>query len=161
MDEVVQQFVERMGLLMENDGLPRIAGRIHGLLLVSDTAFSLDELSEKLQVSKASVSTNARMLERMGIVERISTPGDRRDFYQMSDDAWERLIQVLKRRWRNMQAVFAEYEALLPSGMETGKRRLREAELFHTMLLEDVDCLIEQWRARRSEANQPAEERSA
>ena len=29
-------FIERMGLALESDGLPRIAGRIFGLLLLSE-----------------------------------------------------------------------------------------------------------------------------
>ena len=59
-------FIERMGLALESDGLPRIAGRIFGLLLVSEDARSLDDLAAELRVSKGSVSTNARLLEQRG-----------------------------------------------------------------------------------------------
>src|SRR5690554_5102322 len=83
----VEDFVERMGLMMEADGMRRIAGRLYGFLLVHDEAYSLDELAERLKVSKASVSTNARFLEQVGILERMSTPGDRRDYYRMGSEA--------------------------------------------------------------------------
>ena len=36
MKETIAQFIERMGLALESDGMPRIAGRIFGLLLVSE-----------------------------------------------------------------------------------------------------------------------------
>ena len=60
MHQTVADFVERMGLTLEGEGLPRIAGRLFGFLLVHPEAYSLDELAERLQVSKASISTNAR-----------------------------------------------------------------------------------------------------
>jgi DNA-binding transcriptional regulator GbsR (MarR family) len=45
MDSRTVNFIERMGLALESDGLPRIAGRIFGLLLVSEDARSLDDLA--------------------------------------------------------------------------------------------------------------------
>ena len=60
----------KMGLLCESDNLPRIAGRLFGLLILEDEAFSLRELADRLQVSRASVSTNARILTEMGLAER-------------------------------------------------------------------------------------------
>ena len=63
MDTKTAGFIERMGLAFESDGLPRIAGRIFGLLLLSEDCRSLDELAAELKVSKGSVSTNARLLE--------------------------------------------------------------------------------------------------
>ena len=63
MHRAVEEFVERMAVTLEGHGLPRIAGRLFAFLLVNGEAVSLDELAEELQVSKASVSTNARLLE--------------------------------------------------------------------------------------------------
>ena len=63
MEETTTQLVERFGLRFEEDGLPRIAGRMLGLLMVSAEPRSLDELAEELQASKTSASTNARLLE--------------------------------------------------------------------------------------------------
>jgi DNA-binding transcriptional regulator GbsR (MarR family) len=146
MDASVQQFVERLALNMEADGLPRIAGRIFGFLLIHEGAYSLDDLAEELQVSKASVSTNARLLEQVGLIERTGTPGDRRDFYQMNPDAWERVLQVAQRRWECMRSVLTEGSTALPAGMESGRRRLKEAAQFHGLILTEADRLVERWR---------------
>ena len=48
MDAQTEDFIENMGLSLEADGLPRIAGRIFGLLLVSEGALSLDDLASEL-----------------------------------------------------------------------------------------------------------------
>ncbi len=73
-------FVERMGLTWENDGLPRIAGRIFGLLLVTPGSCSLDDLAHSLAVSKGSVSTDALRLEQLCFLVSSSRPCDRRDY---------------------------------------------------------------------------------
>ncbi|HEV2148906.1 MAG TPA: MarR family transcriptional regulator [Longimicrobiaceae bacterium] len=158
MHQAAQNFVERMGLMMEADGLPRSAGRIFGFLLLAETPFSLDEMAEQLQVSKASVSTNARLLEQVGLLDRISAPGDRRDFYQMRPDAWERMLEVARKRWETMRSVLVEGEATLPPEMEGARARLAEAARFHAFLLEEGDTLVDRWRAGRA-AEVPAPER--
>lgn len=141
-----QQFVERMGLICEKEGMARSAGRIFALLLLGDRPYSLDELADELQVSKASASTNARMLESLGFIERVSSLGDRRDFYQVEHDPWERMLRVAQTRWRDMVAVFAEAQARLPAERGEGRRRMHEAERFHRLLLEGSDRLLEDWR---------------
>lgn len=161
MHEAVQHFVERMGLMMEAEGLPRSAGRIFGFLLLAETPYSLDEMAEKLQVSKASVSTNARLLEQCGLLERMSAPGDRRDFYQMRPDAWEQMLHVAQKRWQAMRAALLEGEGTLPPEMESARERLREAADFHDLLLGDADSLIERWRALRLQGAPGVERRAS
>ena len=60
MDARTTRFTDRVASLFEHDGLPPIAGRIFALLLLSEEARSLDQLSAELGVSKASASTNTR-----------------------------------------------------------------------------------------------------
>ncbi len=146
MEGSVQQFVERMGLMCEREGMPRGAGRLFGLLLVSDRACSLDDLTEELQASKASVSTNARMLEALGLIERVSALGDRRDFYRVGDDPWERMLRVAQGRWSEMIHLFDEAQRAFPAERRVGCERLARAARFHRLLVDRVDGLIRSWR---------------
>ena len=152
MHESVQDFVERMGLMLEAEGLPRIAGRIFGFLLIHEGAFSLDDLAERLQVSKASISTNARLLEQHGLLERTSEPGDRRDFYQMGPDAWERMLRSAQRKWESVRQALTEAEAALPEEMEVGRRRLIRAEQFYVLLIDGADRLLQRWQRSQDAA---------
>ncbi|HYW06743.1 MAG TPA: MarR family transcriptional regulator [Longimicrobium sp.] len=86
------EFIEIMGRYFDEGGNPRIAGRLFAFLLLSEEPRSLDELAEELQVSKASMSANARMLEVWGFAERITRPGDRRDYYRMAPTAHHNVL---------------------------------------------------------------------
>jgi DNA-binding transcriptional regulator GbsR (MarR family) len=156
MDDSVLQFVERMGLICEKEGMARSAGRIFGLLLIGGRPYSLDELAETLQASKASASTNCRMLEQLGMIQRVSSLGDRRDFYRVEGDPWEKMLRVAQQRWRDMAQVFGEARAALPPQMADGRVRLEEAERFHHLLIDECDKLIDSWHHLRA-APRPAE----
>ena len=108
----IERFVEKAGLLWENDGLPRIAGRIYGLILITEEPLSLDEIADSLGVSKASVSTDTRLLERMGFVERVSKPGDRKDYYQHTERSFERAIAERIRRMHELESLIESGRAL-------------------------------------------------
>jgi DNA-binding transcriptional regulator GbsR (MarR family) len=100
MDQAARQLVEQMGLISEEDGLPRIAGRIFGYLLLEPTERSLDEIADSLGVSRASVSTDARRLVQIGLLERRSRPGDRRDYYVIAAEGFRRVIEQRIRSMR-------------------------------------------------------------
>src|SRR3712207_6199840 len=84
LDPADEEFVERVGRFFEGDGAPRTSGRMLGLLLLQSREMSIDEIADRLKVSRASVSTNARNLETWQVVERVSHMGDRRDFYRIA-----------------------------------------------------------------------------
>jgi DNA-binding transcriptional regulator GbsR (MarR family) len=98
-----QRFIEGMGDHFETQGFPRIGGRLLALLMINPEPASLDELAETLQVSKGSISSNARLLESGGIAERIRPPGDRRDFYQIAEDAQARVMRIQLERMADLQ----------------------------------------------------------
>lgn len=93
MSEATDGFIEMMGRHFEEEGVARIAGRLFGLLMLVERDSTLDELAEALKVSKGSVSSNARLLEEWGVAERVTRPGDRRDYYRIAADMSERLVE--------------------------------------------------------------------
>ncbi|MFN7035193.1 MAG: GbsR/MarR family transcriptional regulator, partial [Bellilinea sp.] len=77
----LSQFIENMGLHFEEYGIPRIGGKILGLLLIASRPVSPEEMAELLQVSRSSISTNLRTLMMAGLADRVSVPGERSDYY--------------------------------------------------------------------------------
>ena len=106
-------FIERVGLMAQADGLPRIAGRLVGYFVMYGGPFSLSELAEKLQISRASVSTNGRLLAGLGILEKTTMPGERQDYYRLATSPYKQLIQGYIDRMAQSSANVADMEAVL------------------------------------------------
>ena len=89
-----RSFVEEVGIVFEQTGLPRMAGRILGWLMVSDPPHqSTDQLTEALVASKGSISTSTRLLIQIGLIERVSLSGVRHDYFRIRPGAWQHLIK--------------------------------------------------------------------
>ena len=102
---LLDEFVERLAVAMEADGLPRIAGRIFALLLLSEDALSLDAIAEAIGASKASASVNARVLEQRGPIERLSLQGDRRDYYRSVSNLFVRTMEQRLAKWQRFHGI--------------------------------------------------------
>lgn len=151
MDVRTAHFIERMGLAIEADGLPRIAGRIFGFLLVSEDARSLDDLAHELRVSKASVSTNARMLEQRAVLERISRPGDRRDYYRVPTDLFSHTMDQRVARWQRFHEAIAAARTSLPIRSAEVMERLEEYQQAYAYMSQVITEALAQWRATRGD----------
>lgn len=130
-NDAIDRFVEQMGLITQSDGGPRIAGRIFGLLLAEGRPFALSEMAERLQISKASASTNARLLLSAGMVQLMAKPGDRQDYYEMGTDPYGRMVDTISARMRRSAKQVLEAEALIPDSQGDAKRRVRELAIFY------------------------------
>jgi DNA-binding transcriptional regulator GbsR (MarR family) len=146
-----EQFVERMGLMTEADGLPRIAGRIFGYLLLTPGECSLDELAAALGVSRASVSNDARRLAQMGLIERRSRPGDRRDYYRSAPEAFRHSIEARIEGLRRFHALIDEAHSLGIEDEEVGQR-LAAWDDAHRVLLDAFTRML----ATLDAGNRPA-----
>jgi DNA-binding transcriptional regulator GbsR (MarR family) len=144
-------FIEMMGRHFEEEGVPRIAGRLFGLLMLVERDSTLDELAETLKVSKGSVSSNARLLEDWGVAERVTRPGDRRDYYRIAPDMSERLVsRQIERMQLFIQRVGQSRERLGPLSRSTGER-FDDVVRFNTLAIESLRNLAaEVTRTRRS-----------
>lgn len=148
MDQATQEFVERVGLKFEAEGLPRIAGRIMGVLLVSSEPRTQDELAELLQVSRGSISSNARLLERMGSVERVGQPGDRRDFYRLSGCMHARVLEHWTERMRQLRDLMTDALSVPSASDPAVRERLEMKREFFGHMVEELSAAEERWRNR-------------
>jgi hypothetical protein len=141
-----QQFVEGMGLYFERLAIPRIGGRILGLLMLAERPLTLDDMARALRVSRASVSTNARLSVAVGMVEHISLPGDRRDYYVFSRNAWTRRIEVALPVLDLMRRLAEEGLAALDPVHATGRARLQMALDFCDFYRRETEETIARWK---------------
>lgn len=141
-----QNFVEEVGLLFETLGFPRMAGRVFGWLLISNPPHqSPGELAEVLQASKGSISTMTRLLEQIGLIERVSLPGQRRDYFRIKLNAWS---EMSKRRLDQITA----FRKLAERGLSLFRaespelnQRLQEMHDIHAFFEAELPLMIERW----------------
>jgi DNA-binding transcriptional regulator GbsR (MarR family) len=143
-----KDFVERFAVAKEADGLPRIAGRIFGLLLTAERDLSLDEIATELGASKGSASVNTRLLEQSGFIERVSRPGDRRDYYSISPDMFERTMAERLARWHRLHDIVI-YGITASDLSPAVRTRLREFEQAHNSIRDVLETALTKLRTRR------------
>jgi DNA-binding transcriptional regulator GbsR (MarR family) len=80
----VARFIDAAGNTTHSFGLGRLIGRLFALLYLSPEPLCLDQIADKLKISKASASITVRQLASWHAVHKIEefeTTG-RRDFYE-------------------------------------------------------------------------------
>ncbi|MEO3809209.1 transcriptional regulator [Sphaerisporangium sp. B11E5] len=93
-EEPVLEWVERVAMYLARDGVPPIAGRVLGWMMICDPAEqSAGQISTAIGASRASLTSNLRLLTSMGFLTWRTRPGDRTVYYRMAEDAWAVVVQ--------------------------------------------------------------------
>jgi len=94
-EDIRNDLINAIGEKAEKFGFSRIAGQLEGLLLFSKRPMSLDEMAERLEVSKGSISTNIRFLESWKVVKKVYHRGARKNFYEIRGSIWEIETEIM------------------------------------------------------------------
>lgn len=146
------EFAEQLALVYERVGLPRMAGRILGWLLVGEQAHpTLEELARAVRGSKASMSTMTRLLEQMGIVERLRRPGEKRDRVGIRSDVWSELSRREAELARTIRELCDRILEALPE-KSSAKGRIWGYRAQYAFLEEELPRVFERFRATNPQA---------
>ncbi len=147
------QFIEKVGISFEQLTLPRMAGRIFGWLLISEQPLvNMGELVDVLQASKSSISSMARLLIQANLIELVSLPGQRRDYYRIHPAVW---INSLHDRLNQAHAFrqLAELGLAALSSADSNRRaRLEEMRSMYAFLERELPLLMQRWEAEHQES---------
>jgi len=107
------QWTERVATFFaEHYGLPPITGRILGWMMICDPPEqSAGEIAAAIGASRASLTTNIRMLTASGLIRRLTRPGGRTSYYRMDEGMWD---AVIRRRVTSMMS----FSAITLDGMK-------------------------------------------
>lgn len=100
LDAVHTSMLDGLGQLSEYFGFSKVTGQLYGVLLLSPEPLSLDNMMDRLLISKASVSTTMRTLEHMGVVRQVWLPGmsGRRKYFEAETDFLEIVTSIFSGR---------------------------------------------------------------
>ncbi len=147
MSNDIAAFVERAGLVFEAEGMPRMAGRVLGFLMVSTPREqSIADLMHALQASNSSISTMTRFLENQGYVDRVPRPGERKDYFALRPGVATSLLEGAQKSIRNLRALFEQ--ALALNGKKAPPALTEAIELF-AFLGEEYATMLERWKKRK------------
>lgn len=139
-------FVEQLGLIYQSEGMPRIAGRIIGLMILNARPFSFDELSKALKISRGSVSTNTRMLESFGVLTRVSMPGERQDYFKLSKRPYSQMLERQLEKTRRVRDQVAEARDRIPEDHAIARARVDELIRFYDVVTQTTETALAQFR---------------
>ena len=100
LQRVEDEFVELWNNMGSLWGISPTMARIHGLLYISGAALSMDDIMDRLGISRGNVSMNLSKLVEWGLVRRVHKRGDRKDYYESLSDVWEMFTLVANQRKR-------------------------------------------------------------
>lgn len=150
MDEALAHYVEDVALHWERQGLPRIAGRIVGWLMVCDPPRrTARQLAEDLGASKASISTMTRLLLEAGTLEVVAVPGERATWYALTPDSVERKLEARLDGMVSFAGLARRGLALLEDEPPERSDRLRRVAAMYAFLERELPLLLERWREER------------
>jgi len=141
-----EQYVENIGIYFEQIGVPRMAGRILGYLLICDPPHqSMQNIAEALQASKGAISTSSRMLIQSGIVDKKSFPKDRNDYFHIKSNAWSVHLKTQMSSVHHFKKVIRTGLKLLNDAPSDQKNRLQEMFDFYDWMDQEIPVLFERW----------------
>jgi len=131
-----------------------MAGRILGALLISDPPQqSINELAERLQTSKSSISIMSRLLVENGLVEKAPSTVPRRDYYRFKTGGW----LIYMRQWLGLMSALHEITErgliLMQEKPPELQQRLQEAHDLFSFIEDEFPTLLKALEMKRSQQN--------
>lgn len=140
-------FIEENGILFESLGMTRMAGRIMGFLMVTDKEMvSFEELTQVLQASKSSISTNVKSLILIKFIKPVTAPGDRKTYYMLSQDiSWSEIFNKRMEELNYLVSIFNRALNLRTNKNDKPAQWLDKAMEFYEWIGGKFPSLMEEW----------------
>jgi DNA-binding transcriptional regulator GbsR (MarR family) len=130
--EELLEWVERIATyLNDQDRMPLIAGRVLGWLMICDPPEqSAAQLAEAIGASRASLTTNLRLLHSIGFLRKLTRPGEPTAYYRAEDDAFARMLQKQAESVNEFVEITRDGLGLVGPSTERAARIRKAQELF-------------------------------
>ena len=140
------RFVDDVARLLTPWGVPPVAARLYGYLLLRPHPVSLDQITGDLEISKSSASVAARLLESYTLARRHSEAGTKRALYAVADD-YEVLISQQNRLLDSLAQQLNTGARIAASRAVSA--RLKEMADFYQLMRGTMEDAMSRWKRRR------------
>ncbi len=156
MDETKREMLQAFGEAYRGFGLSKQMGHIVALLLYSPEPLSLDDITEQLGMSKGPISQVTRRLHERNIIRKVWNPGSRKDFYEIQPEvfanAFRNFTHLITHNTQIAQHIsgkITEADSSSVPDKELLLKRLKEMEIFYTLMEKHFGNFLEEWSVTR------------
>jgi len=149
LESAQNKFIESLGKLAESFGLNKFIAQLYAVLYLSDKPLSLDDIVEKLNVSKGNVSVNIRELEKWGAIRSVWVKGSRKDYYEADLDIKKVISNKIKssvqKRMSEVEAMIGDFNRIVKSAeQELAGDEKKIARTFEERMkkIEEIKALV-------------------
>ena len=148
-DPTVSAVVEQTGVWFSSLGLPRATGQMFGYMLACDPAEqSASDIAAGIGMSRASVSSAAKLLQSMNALEERHKVGDRKTYYRMRRDWW---IVIATAKISGFEQLADIARRTLAAGDAPRTDGLEELVEFSDFWASEIPKLAERWYRRQEQ----------
>jgi len=152
----LQRFIDEVGLYGERAGLPLLAGRILGWLLIADPPLQpLHKIAAGLGTTKGIIGLAAQPLVHLQIVELVSPPGDEHQYFRLRLAGWSRMVLHQLSEVAAFGALAEHGLALLEDASPERRERLLHVRDLYASLESALPGLLEKWDQAQRSASSP------
>jgi len=150
------RFIDEMGRLFEQSALPRMAGKMFGVFLISGSGpLSADQIAGAVHASRGSVSTMTRLLIQARLVERVRLPGDRKDYFRVKPGMAVAILRGKMSQISDLRMLLDQALAFLER-KDPARSDLEEMSEFYAFVESELGEMIARWEHSRRRARSGA-----
>ena len=144
------EFVAFFSRVTRAYGFNDLSSKVTATLYLEPGEIAMEDVAKKTGYSLASVSNTMKILENIGIVQRIKKPGTKRVFFYMEKNIIKLNIQKLRNAHENLTKpvktdlppIIKKYRNLVND--EKSKQKLQIIENYHTQVLQ-FERVLQHW----------------
>lgn len=140
-------FIEAMARVL-GAGMPPMAGRMWAYLAICDPPEqTAAEIAARLRASRGSISSTARLLEHVGLVQRGTKPGDRREYFSIPPGGAHGLMERSAHQLRASREVADAGLALMGDRPPESRQRLQDLRDLYAFFETEWPAILDRLRA--------------
>ncbi len=95
-----QRVIDSIGNNMDLYGITLSIGHLYGNIYFNNGPVTLDDMGEKMGMSKTSMSTGMRTLMDLKMLNKVWEKGSRKDLYEVETDWYQNFVDYFSIKWR-------------------------------------------------------------
>lgn len=144
-------LIEKIGIFHDGLGLQPAAGRVLGLLYVSDKPeLTFDEIREALGISKSAASYAINLLLQLNRLEYTTFAGDRKRYFRLKLSTWRETLTEEINKITELSATLQEVLTCRTKNTPKYNKSIDELADFLNYLHSEIPGLLQKWEQTKA-----------